>query len=94
MHTEFLQQVIDLAESNAYTGNGGPFAAIVCRDQKIIAACTNNVTCNNDPTAHAEIMAIRTACAELNTFSINRLRTLQQLLALPHVSGRHLLGKA
>ena len=70
MHTEFLQQAIDLAENNVHTGNGGPFGAILCRDEKIIATCSNNVTYNNDPTAHAEIMAIRAACTELNTFQL------------------------
>ena len=70
MHTEFLQQAIDLAEKNVPTKMGGPFAAIICLDQKIIAACTNTVTSSNDPTAHAEIMAIRTACTQLNTFQL------------------------
>ena len=70
MHKEFLQQAIDLAEKNVHTGNGGPFGAIICLDQKIIAACCNTVTGNNDPTAHAEIMAIRTACTQLNTFQL------------------------
>ncbi|MEO1882720.1 MAG: hypothetical protein ABGX71_03880 [Methyloprofundus sp.] len=52
---------MDLAESNVHTDNGEPFGASVCRDERIFAAC------NNDPTAHAEIMAIRAACTELNT---------------------------
>ncbi|NYT46633.1 MAG: nucleoside deaminase [Candidatus Methanofishera endochildressiae] len=73
MHTEFLQQAIDLAENNVHTGNGGPFGAILCRDEKIIATCSNNVTYNNDPTAHAEIMAIRAACTELNTFQLTEI---------------------
>lgn len=70
MHTEFLQQAVDLAKENVATKKGGPFAAIICLDQKIISACTNTVTCCNDPTAHAEIVAIRTACKQLNTFQL------------------------
>ena len=52
------------------TGNGGPFAAIICQNQQIIAACINTVTNCNDPTAHAEINAIRKACKQLNTFQL------------------------
>jgi len=70
MHTHFLQQAVDLAVINAQMGNGGPFAAIICQDQKIIATCTNSVTRTNDPTAHAEIMAIRSACTQFNTFQL------------------------
>ena len=62
MHTKFLQQAINLAEKNVHTTHGGSFAAIICLNQKIITACSNSVTPNNDPTAHAEIIAIRTAC--------------------------------
>ena len=71
MHEFFLQQTIDLAKINAQSGDGGPFAAIICQNKQIISACTNTVTVSNDPTAHAEIMAIRTACAQLNTFQLN-----------------------
>ncbi len=70
MHSVFLQQAIDLAERNVHAGNGGPFGALVCLDQKVIAACSNSVSCNNDPTAHAEILAIRKACAEFNTLQL------------------------
>ncbi|TXK94204.1 tRNA-specific adenosine deaminase [Methylococcaceae bacterium CS4] len=70
MHTAFLQQTINLAVKSTQIHKGGPFAAIICRDQNIIATGINNVTCNNDPTAHAEIMAIRNACSQLNTFQL------------------------
>ncbi|MDF1582926.1 MAG: nucleoside deaminase [Methyloprofundus sp.] len=70
MHTQFLQQAIDLAIENVRTGNGGPFGAVICQDNKVIAACSNIVTCSNDPTAHAEITAIRTACQHLNNFQL------------------------
>lgn len=70
MHKLFLQQTIELAEKNVRTGKGGPFGAIICQNQKIISACTNQVTVNTDPTAHAEILAIRKACKQLNTFQL------------------------
>jgi len=70
MHEFFLKQAIDLAKKNVQTGDGGPFGAIICQDQQIIAACTNTVTRCNDPTAHAEITAIRNACKQLNTFQL------------------------
>lgn len=68
-HLDFLQAAIDLACQNAADG-GGPFGAIVVRDQCIIASCGNRVTSNLDPTAHAEIMAIRSACQKLGDFQL------------------------
>ena len=70
MHSGSLQQAIDLAERNVFTGKGGLFGAIICLNQNIIATCSNSVCCNNDPTAHAEMLAIRKACAELNDFQL------------------------
>jgi len=69
LHKEFLQQTINLATENTKTG-GGPFAAIICKDNKIIAHSTNLVTKNLDPTAHAEVMAIRNACQILQDFQL------------------------
>lgn len=69
MHTDFLQQAIDLATQNIANG-GGPFGAIVVKDQHIIASSGNRVTPNLDPTAHAEIMAIRLACQQLQDFQL------------------------
>ena len=68
-HHHFIQQAIDLASANIIHG-GGPFAALIVRDGKIIATGVNQVTLNNDPTAHAEIVAIRAACAILADFSL------------------------
>jgi len=68
--TEFMRIAIDLAEENVRTGKGGPFGAIVVKDGKIIAKGTNLVTDSCDPTAHAEVVAIRRACEALGTFQL------------------------
>jgi len=70
MDTTFLKQAIALAVENVQTGNGGPFAAIITKENKIIAQGVNVVTTCNDPTAHAEVSAIRNACSALNTFQL------------------------
>lgn len=62
---------ISKAEENILTGKGGPFGAVVVRDGKIIAAVGNRVTSTNDPTAHAEVVAIREACKSLDTFDLS-----------------------
>jgi guanine deaminase len=67
---EFMQRALDLASHNANSGRGGPFAAIVVRDGKVVAEGTNLVTSTNDPTAHAEVVAIREACRNLGTFQL------------------------
>jgi guanine deaminase len=66
----FLQQTIELAIENVRTGKGGPFAAIITKEDKMIAKGTNIVTAIHDPTAHAEISAIRNACHVLNDFQL------------------------
>lgn len=70
MHKEFLQQAIDLAIENARSGEGGPYGAVIVKDNQLIAASGNKVTTNIDPTAHAEVMAIRLACKKLNDFQL------------------------
>jgi len=67
----FMRMVIDEAVRNVQAGRGGPFAAMVVRGDEVIAMGTNQVTTTNDPTAHAEICAIRTACAKLNAFQLS-----------------------
>lgn len=62
---------IDLAVRNVRSGKGGPFAALVVQDGRIVGEGTNCVTSSNDPTAHAEINAIRSACAELQSYRLN-----------------------
>jgi tRNA(Arg) A34 adenosine deaminase TadA len=61
---------MELALENVLTGRGGPFGAVIVRNGEIIAEGTNLVTTINDPTAHAEVLAIREACAKLNTFEL------------------------
>lgn len=70
MHADFLQQTVDLACRNVAEG-GGPFAALIVRDQRIIASSGNRVTLTLDPTAHAEIMAIRQACQQISDFQLS-----------------------
>jgi len=67
---EFLRRAIALATRNVTTATGGPFAAVVVRDGKIIGEGANSVTTTNDPTAHAEVNAIRAAAKALGTFSL------------------------
>lgn len=67
---QFMREAIRLSVENVKSGNGGPFAAVIVKDNKIIARGTNKVTSSNDPTAHAEVVAIREACKELNTFQL------------------------
>lgn len=71
MHRQFLQQAIDLAVENAKSGQGGPYGAIIVKDNRLIAASGNKVTTDIDPTAHAEVMAIRLACKALNDFQLS-----------------------
>jgi len=66
---EFMEMASRLSLENIDKG-GGPFGAVIVRDGEVIATGVNSVTLNNDPTAHAEVSAIRNACARLNTFSL------------------------
>ena len=65
-----MRRAIALALENVRTGRGGPFAALVAKEGKIIGEGANSVTITNDPTAHAEIVAIRAACHALGTFQL------------------------
>src|ERR1700753_86207 len=68
---EFMQQAIRLATENVTSGRGGPFGAVVVKDGVVIATGTNQVAASNDPTAHAEVTAIRNACAALGSFRLD-----------------------
>jgi guanine deaminase len=67
---KFMQEAIALSFEAMRTGVGGPFGAVIVKDGKIIARGMNKVTANNDPTAHAEVVAIREACQHLQTFQL------------------------
>lgn len=69
-YDHFMFEVIDLSIKNVKSGKGGPFAALIVKDGRIIARGTNMVTSVNDPTAHAEIVAIREACKVLNSHQL------------------------
>ena len=66
----FMERAIELSKQSMAAG-GGPFGAVIVRDGKIIGEGTNNVTPQNDPTAHAEVEAIRNACRALGTFDLS-----------------------
>src|SRR6266550_748523 len=70
MSPEFMKRAIALALENVRSGNGGPFAAVIVKEDRIIAEGTNRVTLTNDPTAHAEVVAIREACRALADFQL------------------------
>lgn len=70
MHSRFIEKVIQLAAENVARG-GGPFAAMVVKDGDVIAIGANGVARDNDPTAHAEIAAIREACRVLGDFQLS-----------------------
>ena len=65
-----MSRAIDLAVENVRSGQGGPFGAVIVRDGGIIAEGANRVTLTNDPTAHAEVLAIREACRKLGHFEL------------------------
>jgi len=67
---EFLRRAVELAIQNVDVGGGGPFAAVVVRNGKIVGEGVNSVTAGNDPTAHGEVNAIRAACKALGVFSL------------------------
>ena len=67
---KFMLRAIELSINSA-NGTGGPFGCVIVKDDKIIAEGLNKVTFSNDPTAHAEIVAIREACKKLNTFNLS-----------------------
>lgn len=70
-HDMFMDQAIETAIQGVLNNEGGPFGCIIIKDGKIIGRGNNKVTSTNDPTAHAEVIAIREACKTLNSFQLN-----------------------
>ncbi len=70
-HDDFMRKAIAFARDGMHKNDGGPFGAIIVRDGVIIATGNNKVTSTNDPTAHAEIVAIREACMRLGTYQLD-----------------------
>src|SRR6476660_4688550 len=71
MKSKFMREAIRLSIDMMRCGEGGPFGAVVVRRNKIVGRGCNQVTSTNDPTAHAEIVAIRDACKRLKTFQLD-----------------------
>jgi tRNA(Arg) A34 adenosine deaminase TadA len=67
---QFMKMAIKMAENNIDEKKGGPFGALVVKDGVVVGRGSNHVTSENDPTAHAEVVAIRDACKNLNTFNL------------------------
>jgi len=65
-----MRKAIELSVRNVHSGNGGPFGAVVVKDGEIIGEGANQVLATNDPSAHAEVIAIRAACLKLQTFQL------------------------
>lgn len=69
-HDDFMRQAIALAVENV-KNDGGPFGAVIVKDGRVVATGVNRVVPDNDPTAHAEVNAIRAACVKLGTFNLS-----------------------
>jgi guanine deaminase len=69
-HEAFMRRAIELARQGAENGRGGPFGCVIVKDGEIVGEGCNEVTSTNDPTAHAEIVAIRNACRKLSSFQL------------------------
>lgn len=69
-HEKFMRRAIELAQAGIERGDGGPFGCVIVKNGEIIGEGNNKVTSTNDPTAHAEIVAIRSACANLQNFQL------------------------
>jgi guanine deaminase len=70
MKNQFMARAIQLAMDSVQSGRGGPFGAVIVKDEMIVGEGANRVTSTNDPTAHAEVVAIRDACGKLRSFEL------------------------
>ena len=68
---KFLREAITLARTGMERGDGGPFGCVIVKDGQVVGSGNNRVTSTNDPTAHAEVVAIRDACAKLGSFQLD-----------------------
>ena len=71
LHEKFMRRAIELAQKGVDENRGGPFGCVVVKDGEIIGEGCNQVTSTNDPTAHAEIVAVREACRRLDSFQLD-----------------------
>ena len=70
-HARFMEQAVEKAIKGVLSDEGGPFGCVIVKDGQIVGKGNNKVTSTNDPTAHAEVMAIREACKALNSFQLD-----------------------
>jgi guanine deaminase len=70
-HIAFMRRAIELAQNGVDNNQGGPFGCVIAKDGRIVGEGCNEVTSTNDPTAHAEVVAIRAACRNLNSFQLS-----------------------
>lgn len=70
-HIEFLKQAVALSKHGMENGYGGPFGCVIVKEGSVVGQGYNKVTSTNDPTAHAEVVAIRDACKNLDTFQLD-----------------------
>ncbi len=68
---KFMERAIELSKTGMQSGQGGPFGCVVVKGDEIVGEGNNQVTSSNDPTAHAEVVAIRNACEKLGTYQLN-----------------------
>jgi guanine deaminase len=69
--TKFMQRVLELSQRGMQDGHGGPFGCVIVKDGSIVAEAHNEVLSSNDPTAHAELLAVRRASGNLKTFNLS-----------------------
>ena len=70
-HQQYMRRAIELSRTNVANGTGGPFGAVIVKGGMVIGEGANQVTARNDPTAHAEVEAIRAACAHIGNFDLS-----------------------
>lgn len=88
---EFLRMAAEKSERSVENG-GGPFGAVIVKNDEVLAVESNSVTIDNDPTAHAEVNAIRSACRKVGSFKLDGCYVYRLVRAVSDVSQRTLLG--